>query len=372
VGGDAAAGALSIAQFHKRMAIRAGTAPHGLTTTATHDTKRGEDARARLLTLSEMAGDWADVVRHWRRLNARLMSDRIQRPSAAHEYMIYQALIGAWPLAGIEAGFVERMRTYVIKAAREGKEETSWTAPNEAYEAALMEFTGLLLDRERSARFIKSFDAFASRVALMGALNGLAQLALKSTMPGVPDFYQGTELWDLSLVDPDNRRPVDFGARDEALRALAQEPDWTVLARDWRTGLIKLALTSSLLALRRALPRVFADGDYWPLAVQGPHRREIIAFARGEGRDAVIVVTGRLFGRATGYGRRWPKESAWNASINLEGFAEVRSVVGGSDTVSRSKIQLGPLLKHVPVALLSAKRMKGSEARAQRPRTGPT
>src|SRR3954447_8094735 len=131
--------------------------------------------------------------------------------------MLYQALIGAWPLDGIDRGFVERMQSYALKAAREGKEQTSWLAPNEIYESGLKNFLARILDRTNSAAFLDSFAAIARRAALIGALNSLAQLALKAMMPGVPDFYQSTELWDFSLVDPDNRRSVDFAARNAAL-----------------------------------------------------------------------------------------------------------------------------------------------------------
>src|SRR5262249_20469284 len=140
-------------------------------------------------------------------------SESSRIPSSAHEYMLYQALLGAWPLDGPNADFVERMLAYAVKAAREGKQQTSWLAPNEGYEAGLQRFVARLLDPVHSQRFITSFEAFAHRAALMGALNSLTQATLKATMPGVPDFYQGTELWDLSLVDPDNRRPVDIAKR---------------------------------------------------------------------------------------------------------------------------------------------------------------
>ena len=193
VGGDAAAGGLSIAGFHERMQQRAAKLPHGLTATATHDTKRGEDARMRLIALSELADDWARGVHEWRALNAKFAGSAGQprSPSPAHEYMLYQALLGAWPLGGIDADFIERMQAYAIKAAREGKEQTSWLAPDETYETGLRDFVGRVLDRRQSARFIDSFDVLARRAALLGALRSLTQLALKTTMPGVPDFYQG-------------------------------------------------------------------------------------------------------------------------------------------------------------------------------------
>jgi (1->4)-alpha-D-glucan 1-alpha-D-glucosylmutase len=262
--------------------------------------------------------------------------------------MLYQALLGAWPLAGIESDFAERIKAFVVKAAREGKQETSWLAPNERYENGLTEFVDRVLDLERSASFIDGFDAFARRVALMGALNSLAQLALKATMPGVPEF------WDLSLVDPDNRRSVDFAARASTLASIGQAPDWPALAGAWPDGRIKLALTRSLLTLRSELADLFTNGAYRPLEVVGPNRREIVAFARVRERDAVIVVTGRFFGRATQEGRRWPPSQAWNASILAEGFSAIRTVLPAGKTMTGPRLPAADLFEVLPIAVLHA------------------
>ena len=340
VGGDPAAGALPIADFHERMRERAAKAPHGLTATATHDTKRGEDARARLLALSELADEWAANVREWRELNAGLIdsSGPSRSPSPAHEYMLYQALLGAWPLAGRDASFVERMVAYAVKAAREGKQQTSWLAPNESYEAGLERFLVSLLDPARSQRFIASFDAFARRAALLGALNSLTQVALKSAMPGVPDFYQGTELWDLSLVDPDNRRPVDLRrARVAARTRSARRRIGARSPRAGRTGASRWRSFAVILALRQQLPHVFTNGAYRPLAVEGAHANEIVAFARVSGRDAVIVACGRSFGRATDNGRRWPAGDAWDATLAVEGFSDIGDVLAAGKTMTRTQ-----------------------------------
>jgi (1->4)-alpha-D-glucan 1-alpha-D-glucosylmutase len=368
VGGNPAAGGLSVASFHERMQERAAKSPYGLTATATHDTKRGEDARARLLTLSELADEWTRSVHQWRQLNAKLIvSSGLSRiPSPAHEYMLYQALLGAWPLAGVDTTFVERMQAYAVKAAREGKQQTSWLAPNERYETGLTDFLHRLLDREQSASFIDAFDAFARRTALMGALNSLAQLALKAAMPGVPDFYQGAEFWDLSLVDPDNRRPVDFAARAAALNAIGEAPDWRVLASTWPDGRVKFALMRQLLALRQQLPDVFTEGSYRPLDVVGPNRREIVAFARLSERNAVIVVGGRLFGRATQDGRRWPPSQAWNASVLAEGFSAMRSILAVGKAMTGPRLAAADLFDVLPIAVLQAQYIP---ARRARPRT---
>ncbi len=204
VGAHPAAGGIPVGQFHELMQERTARGLQGLTATATHDTKRGEDARARLIALTELADSWAQSVREWRQINNELIDSTgpLRIPSPAHEYMLYQALLGAWPLAGIDEQFAERMQAYAVKAAREGKQQTSWTAPNEPYEQGLLRFVHCLLERPRSRAFIASFDAFARRAALLGALKSLTQLVLKMTGPGVPDIYQGTEFWDLALSIP--------------------------------------------------------------------------------------------------------------------------------------------------------------------------
>jgi (1->4)-alpha-D-glucan 1-alpha-D-glucosylmutase len=369
VGGNPAAGGVSVASFHGRMQERAAQWPHGLTATATHDTKRGEDARTRLLALSELADEWTRNVHQWRQLNAKLIvstgSARI--PSPAHEYMLYQALLGAWPVAGVDADFIERMQAYAIKAAREGKQQTSWLAPDERYEAGLTDFIQRVLDRERSATFIDGFDAFARRVALMGALSSLAQLVLKATLPGIPDFYQGTEFWDLSLVDPDNRRPADFAARASALASIGETPDWRALAGTWPDDRVKLALMRELLARRHEFADLFTNGSYRPLDVIGPHRREIIAFARLGERNAIVVVSGRLFGRATQEGRRWPPSQAWNASVLAEGFSTMRNLLTAGKPLSGPRLPVADLFDVLPIAVLQA---QYTPVRRERPKPG--
>ncbi|MEA2937401.1 MAG: (1-_4)-alpha-D-glucan 1-alpha-D-glucosylmutase [Alphaproteobacteria bacterium] len=360
VGGNPEALALGAAEFHGRMAERVKQFRDGLTATATHDTKRGEDARARILALSELPDEWAAAVAAWQRQNASLVerSADSRRPSAVHEYMLYQTLLGAWPLAGPDDGLAGRMVQYAIKAAREGKVETSWINPNPDYEASLERFVRRMLDRQQSAAFLESFAALAERVALVGALNSLVQLALKATMPGVPDFYQGTELWDLSLVDPDNRRPVDFKSRTAALATLDATPDWAGLARHWPDGRIKLALTRHLLGLRNAYPAVFRGGAYHPLEVSGEDRDHVLAFARSDGRNAVIVAVGRRLAPMTDHGRRWPALS-WNAALTLKGFSGLRDLLNAGrpipgDAIPGGTIPVSRLFENIPVALLAA------------------
>ncbi len=356
VGGEPDASGLTARDFHALMRARADDAPHGLTATATHDTKRGEDARMRVLAIAELTDDWMTAVTTWRELNAHLAGQvgDLRVPSLGLEYMLYQTLVGAWPLNGADASFVERIETYAIKAAREGKVETSWINPDEAYEAGVTRFLRRMLDRTESAEFMESFAALARRTALLGALNSLSQLTLKATMPGVPDFYQGTELWDLSLVDPDNRRPVDFSARAAALHELGTAPDWAALAAAWPDGRIKLALTRQLITLRNAHAALFAEGTYRPLDVRGRHRDHVVAFARIAGREAVVVAVGRLFAPFTQGGRRWPLAQDWDAELVLQGFSSVRDALAQARTWQQAEVPLGHLFGPLPVAILRA------------------
>jgi (1->4)-alpha-D-glucan 1-alpha-D-glucosylmutase len=352
VGGDPARPALSIAEFHERMERRARQSPHSLTATATHDTKRGEDARMRILALSELSDLWMEKVAEWRALNARLIasSSAGRSPSVGHEYMLYQALIGAWT-GSVDKSFVQRMEDYAIKAAREGKLETSWINPDDEYERSLRDFVGAILDRGKSTKFLDSFAALANRATLIGALTSLTQLVLKATMPGVPDFFQGTEFWDLSLVDPDNRRPVDFSARAEALAELGGSPPWPKLAQHWIDGRLKLALTRRLLALRQELPGVFCEGAYQRVEVTGPHRDQIVAFMRSHRRDRVLVVTGRHFGGMTDGGSHWP--AGWQAELHVDRKirADLRDALDPFGAASDG-LDIAHLFETLPLAVL--------------------
>jgi (1->4)-alpha-D-glucan 1-alpha-D-glucosylmutase len=359
VGGNPAAAGLSIRDFHQLMQARTKEWPHGLTATATHDTKRGEDARMRIAALSEIAGEWTGLVARWKVLNAPhiVLKGTMRAPSATFEYMLYQTLLGAWPSGEPDAEFKERIQAYALKAAREGKEETSWLNPNEDYEAGLRDFIARMLDPAQSAEFLESLQALARRTALLGALNSLSQLTLKATLPGVPDFYQGTEFWDLSLVDPDNRRPVDFAARRAAL-ALLGDPDWEELARHWGDGHLKLAWTRRLLRLRTELDDVLTAGDYQPLEVSGPHADHVIAFARRHGRSAAITIVGRAFASFTQSGRVWPHAGDFDANVELKGF-KLRDLDADRVPVSR-------IFTHLPAAVLKARTLTSGRSTRRR------
>jgi (1->4)-alpha-D-glucan 1-alpha-D-glucosylmutase len=363
VGGDPAARALPVDAFHEAIKRRAREWPHGMTATATHDTKRGEDARARLIALAELPGEWTSAVARWKVLNSPhlVIEGEMRAPSATFEYMLYQALLGGWPIGARDETFAERMQAYALKAAREGKQETSWLNPDTAYEAGLRTFIGRILDRSVAAEFLDSMETLSRRIALLGALNSLSQLTLKATIPGVPDFYQGTEFWDLSLVDPDNRRPVDFAARAEALASI-ETPDWQSLARDWPSGHLKLAWTRHLLRLRTELADVFANGDYAPLQVSGPHRDHVIAFARRHGRDAAIVAVARCLAPMTQAGRSWPRGESFDGALDMSGYS-VEGAPGEAGPVA-----LSALFRHLPVAVLKARLRRPAKAARKRRR----
>ncbi|MFT0866124.1 malto-oligosyltrehalose synthase [Pseudomonas sp. CAM1A] len=296
VGFDAERFSADAAWFHNEAQRRLRDFPDNLLATATHDHKRGEDCRARLAVLSERAPWLASRVEHWRELAAPLREavDDGQAPSPGDELLLLQTLLGSWPLdLDLHAPqalkrYAERLRQWQCKALREAKLRSSWAAPNERYEAACAAYVdGLLLDEENQ-QLRQSLHEAAQRLACPGALNGLVQCLLRMTTPGVPDLYQGNEYWDLSLVDPDNRRPVDYPARRASL------DDGTPLAEllaHWRDGRIKQALMARVLDARQAHPELFQRGAYLPLTVQGRHADQVLAFARlGQGECAIIVV----------------------------------------------------------------------------------
>jgi (1->4)-alpha-D-glucan 1-alpha-D-glucosylmutase len=352
VGGDPSARALSADAFHKAMKVRVKEWPHGMTATATHDTKRGEDTRARLIALTELPGEWTSAVARWKVLNAPhlVIDGEMRAPSATFEYMLYQTLLGAWQSGERDNSFHERMQAYALKAAREGKQETSWLNPNQAYERGLRTFLARILDRSVSAEFLSSLETLAQRISLLGALNSLSQITLKATMPGVPDFYQGTEFWDLSLVDPDNRRPVDFTERASVLTSVAT-PDWQRLVQNWPNGHLKLAWTLHLLKFRTELADVFTLGDYQPLQVSGPHRDHLIAFARHHGREAAIIAVAKSFAAFSESGRTWPRAELFDGALHLNGY----SLAGTSGKGATTEVRLSALFEHLPAAVLKSR-----------------
>jgi (1->4)-alpha-D-glucan 1-alpha-D-glucosylmutase len=290
--------------LHAWLADRARSWPHGLSASSTHDTKRSEDVRARINVLSELSGEWRQAAGRWARINrkARSLINGESYPSRNEEYLFYQTLIGTWPsevmTAETEREYQRRIHDYMLKTIREAKVFTSWLNPSEPHESAMARFVERVLS-PNNVTFRQDFSEFARRVARYGIYNSLAQLAIKIGAPGVPDFYQGTELWDFSLVDPDNRRPIDYRKRRELLDAI-EVPDIersklvaTLLERP-EDDRLKLFATTTMLRARRAAHDVFRCGRYQPLDVEGTARRHVFAFARVLGRRQALVCVPRL------------------------------------------------------------------------------
>jgi (1->4)-alpha-D-glucan 1-alpha-D-glucosylmutase len=282
VGGNPDQFGISLASFHRANRQRAQNFPQSMLSTSTHDTKRGEDARARLAVLSELGDEWTQRVQVWNRLLRARRGDieGAGGPDRNDEYAFFQTLIGSWPIElldhddldpGALVAYGKRLKGALVKSMREAKQYTIWAMPDERYEATMLDLADLVLDPARSGTFLTEFLPFVANVARLGAANTLVQTILKLTLPGVPDIYQGTELWDLSLVDPDNRRPVDYDLRSSLLNetevALSTDRVQAMqrYMHDWRDGRFKLAAMATLLRLRRSLPTLFENGDYDPL-----------------------------------------------------------------------------------------------------------
>ena len=311
VGGDPRRFGMSVAAFHRANSTRAIEHPKAMLATATHDHKRGEDTRLRIDTLSEMPGFWDRTIRRWNRINVRRKTfvDNLPAPTDNDEYHLYQTLIGTWPAQWLYLdeipedamnAYLERIEGYLRKALREAKFRTSWANPNVAYEDATLAFARALLQPKRGNAFLSALQDVARDCATLGAVYGLSQLTLKLTAPGVPDIYQGTEYWDLSLVDPDNRRPVDYAERAALVESFAGRERAgelarlaTELAHDWPSGKIKAFTMWRLLHLRRDFPETFSGSSYLPLATDGGDGERLVAYLR----DGIVVVVPRLVRR---------------------------------------------------------------------------
>ena len=358
VGFDAGVLGIEPDAFHRLMGQRAELVPAAMLATATHDHKRGEDLRARLAVLSEMPQDWIAATRRWRDLAAGIRPEGLD---PADEHMFQQMLVGAWPLglgmddaAGLDQ-LARRLGDWWRKALREAKLRSSWAAPNEAYEDKALQFAIDALNPARSGELPRDVGAFVSRIQRAGALNGLVQMALRCTVPGIPDTYQGTEYWDFSLVDPDNRRPVDFSARKIAL---AQHLSLDLLAENWRDGRIKQAVLRKLLRFRLSAPLLFARGSYEPLDVQGVRAGNVIAFLRREGDAAMLVVAARCCagGMAEGDGLVPDRDWWGDTRIVLPGGLRLGDAVVGPDLPADER-SLAAVLPVVPVGVWSLERV---------------
>jgi (1->4)-alpha-D-glucan 1-alpha-D-glucosylmutase len=357
VGGDPDRFGVGVEEFHRVNAERLERWPGSLLSSSTHDTKRGEDARARISLISEMPEEWGRRVAHWRTLNAphRTELGGAQVPTPNDEYLFYQALLGVWPL-DLEPGSIdglaaltERMKGFLTKSVREGKEQSSWTNPNEDYETALLRFAERALSPEASRTFLDDFALVVGRVARLGAINSLAQTAAKLTVPGIPDTYQGAELWDFSMVDPDNRRPVDFDYRRKLLAGMKPGGvDLRGLSGNWHDGREKLFLIAAALRLRREHPDLFAKGEYIPVAAEGARAGQVCAFLRRDGATTLLVAIPRLVCSLHGGG-----EMDWgDTALVLPNRTAWRDALSGEPGPEGPTIRARDLFSRFPVALL--------------------
>jgi len=373
VGGDPATFGLTVRAFHGANADRAARWPHTIIATSTHDNKRSEDVRNRLSVLSELPAQWRLALQRWRAAPqlTRATLNGESAPSAADEYLVYQTVLGILPPAdaldeGTLANICERVGQYMIKAAREAKLRTSWFNPDAAYEEALLAFIRSLLGRLRPNPLLSDMLPLAAILTWFGAWNSLSMVLIKFTAPGVPDLYQGNELMDFSLVDPDNRRPVDYTLRERrlsALQSLAARPEeWPARLREMaRTpwdGDLKLWLTWRLLGLRQRHAELFRDGAYIPLTVRGPLEDHVIAYLREHGAERVIVLVPRLLARMTGAALTLAiGPSCWGETVielpaGIEGVHLRNHLTGETITVREHAIGLAKVFALLPLAVL--------------------
>ncbi|MGB7274016.1 MAG: malto-oligosyltrehalose synthase [Geitlerinemataceae cyanobacterium] len=340
--------------------------PHSMNATSTHDTKRSEDIRARINVLSEMPEEWEAQVRAWSQLNRphKIKDGQRSIPDANDEYFLYQNLVGAFPFDdGDYAGFVDRIKDYAIKAVREAKVHTAWLRPDNDYEEGFVTFIDKILDPSPDNEFLAKFRPFQARISYYGMFNSLSQTLLKITSPGVPDFYQGTELWDFSLVDPDNRRPVDFEWRRGALKDIQHRAKNSMsdLITDLLTyikdGRIKLFLTARAIAARNANLELFQQGSYIPLDVLGEHQDRIVAFARHTRQQtAIVIVPHFLTSLSLVEPGSFPLgEEVWEDTriIIPQGLRSAwKDAITDGEIPESDTIQVGQALEHFPVSLL--------------------
>ena len=355
VGGNPGMYGASVELFHKQCLARQAEFPHSMLASSTHDTKRSEDVRARIAALSELPQEWSGAVRRWRLMNRKFKTevDGEQAPDDNEEYLFYQTLLGTWPLHPVTAEglseYIVRLQDYMIKALHEAKVNSSWIEPNERWDEAVKAFVAAVLTPQRTHRFSAALAPLASRVAELGAMNSLAQTVLKLTQPGVPDVYQGTELWDFSLVDPDNRRPVDYEQRQSLLGELSGGAG--DLLAHWRDGRIKLAIIQTLLRFRRDKPELFAHGSYEPLLAQGTLHEHCITFERKLAGEILLVIVPRLTARLGSP----PVALNWLDTCLVPSESRCwKNLLTGAEHPPAATLLLAEVLKDWPVAVLVA------------------
>ena len=373
VGGATKSFGITLDQWHASNQERLQQSPDSMLTTSTHDTKRSEDVRNRLNVLSELPRTWSDAVQRWQRVNAgrkRALPDGRLAPDANEEYLLYQTIAGVWPWHTNEKGcmesLVKRLQEYASKALSEAKVNLSWISPDPQYVEAVHGFLADILlsdDRGRPTPFVKRLEKLMPLLRLFGGVNSLAQLVLKATSPGVPDFYQGTELWDLSLVDPDNRRPVDYALRDQMLArldALAAQSGAAAVAtevcRDISDGAIKLWTTAQVLRLRQAEHPLFRYGSYVPLQAAGDAEQYVIAHARQHQRATVIIAVPRFACTLMKSEPQLPLDKTWKdwrLTLPSEVGKTFRNIFTGEHIHSGAEgLTLREVFQSFPVAVL--------------------
>lgn len=370
VGGNPGVFGFSLKKFHDFNLKRQALWPHAMNATSTHDTKRGEDVRARLNVLSEIPEEWDSRIRNWVAINSnkkKRVRDR-EAPDKNDEYHLYQTLVGAFPFNRDEyPAFVERIKTYVVKAVREAKVHTAWLKPDNEYEDAFVSFARAVLESGDGDPFFDSFLPFQRKVAHYGVLNSLSQTLIKVTSPGVPDFYQGTELWDLTLVDPDNRRPVDFPLREGLLEEIMERTDSglkafiaEVLANP-EDGRVKMFLTTRLLKIRSEFPELFRDGTYSAVQAGGTLGAHLVTFKRSHGKHTALILAPRFFTSLVPEGCMPLGQATWKDTfiqLGIPHAVQMHNVLTDTCVTCAPESNVGEILEEFPVALLIGETLK--------------
>ncbi|MGK5595334.1 MAG: malto-oligosyltrehalose synthase [Parachlamydiaceae bacterium] len=344
----------SIEEFHKMNQTTMEKWPHTLLASTTHDTKRSEDVRARMNVLSELPSQWLEKLEEWQAMNASLKEEHHEElvPNCNEEYLLYQTLFGSWPLHEMDEKalliYKERIKGYMEKAVREAKINSSWINPQPLYEQKIFKFLDKIL--KPNSLFLKSFTRFATPLFDFGLLNSLAQALLKCSSPGAPDIYQGNEIWDFSLVDPDNRRPVDYLLRRQMLKDL---PPLREMLQSPHDGRVKMFLIKKLLEFRKDNSLLFERGEYIPLNVKGPMARYVVAFMRKYENQSLIVITGRFFSHSMqNFNTQTPGDIWANTAVELTQYQENKTFYHLLFNETFTSLDLSALFSHLPLAVL--------------------
>lgn len=353
VGMDAESFGYTVEEFHEQNQFRLLNWPHTLLATFTHDTKRSEDVRARINVLSENPLGWKEALYRWKALNKskKKFLENFEVPDANEEYLFYQTLIGTWPGLKKDEVYVKRIQEYMLKAIKEAKIHTSWIKPDEQYEKDMLDFVKDVLEDSQNSEFLIDFDQFVQPIIKAGRYNSLSQLLLKMTVPGVPDFFQGSELWELTLVDPDNRRPVDFSKRKQMLQLIKEQAENNLdeILCSLEDGKLKMYLMWRVLNFRKQFKKLFEEGEYLPLQVMGDKKKNVMAFIRKHGQDHCIVATGRFFTQLPDtLGKAWG-----NTEIYLDSKGRYKDILTGQEFNIENQLPASEIFSKLPFAILA-------------------